>query len=94
MTSVAKLFMNGASQAVRLPKEFRFDAEEVCIKRVGSAVLLFPRGAAWSLMGQTLGAVDEDFMADRAQPGRPDKRRPLHTRSPRTARTTRKGKRA
>jgi len=39
-------FKNGASQAVRLPKEFRFNAAEVCIKRIGSAVLLFPKNAA------------------------------------------------
>jgi len=52
MTSTAKVFKNGASQAVRLPKEFRFDAEEVCIKRIGSAVLLFPKDAAWDLMGE------------------------------------------
>jgi len=47
MIATAKVFMNGASQAVRLPKEFRFDSDEVCIKRVGSAVLLFPKDSAW-----------------------------------------------
>ncbi len=52
MTTTAKLFRNGASQAVRLPKEFRFRAREVCIKRIGSAVLLFPKGKAWDIMGQ------------------------------------------
>lgn len=80
MTAIAKLFKNGASQAVRLPKEFRFDAEEVCIKRIGSAVLLFPRTAAWSLMGQVLGQADEDFMAERHQPKRTEKRKPLDVR--------------
>ena len=40
----AKLFKNGESQAVRLPKEFRFAGEEVFIKRVGSAVVLFSKG--------------------------------------------------
>ncbi len=38
----AKLFMNGRSQAVRLPKEFRFDGSEVRIRKVGSAVILEP----------------------------------------------------
>jgi antitoxin VapB len=80
MTAIAKLFKNGASQAVRLPKDFRFDGDEVCIKRVGSAVLLFPRTEAWSLMGQALGKVDEDFMAGRDQPGQPDQRKPLDPR--------------
>ncbi|MBI2313191.1 MAG: AbrB/MazE/SpoVT family DNA-binding domain-containing protein [Betaproteobacteria bacterium] len=38
----AKLFMNGKSQAVRLPKEFRFDGTEVVIERAGDGVLLLP----------------------------------------------------
>jgi len=77
MVATAKIFINGASQAVRLPKEFRFDADEVCIKRIGSAVLLFPKEAAWELMREALGTADEDFMADREQPERPDERKPL-----------------
>ncbi len=77
MTGIAKVFRNGASQAVRLPREFRFDAEEVCIKRIGSAVLLFPKDAAWDLMGEALGQVDNDFMRDRNQPEGADPRKPL-----------------
>ena len=77
MVSVAKIFSNGASQAVRLPKEFRFDADEVCIKRVGSAVLLFPKDAAWEIMAESLGKADQDFMANRNQPRRADKRKRL-----------------
>jgi antitoxin VapB len=77
MIATAKIFINGASQAVRLPKEFRFDADEVCIKRIGSAVLLFPKEAAWELMREALGKADDDFMADREQPERPDERKPL-----------------
>ena len=44
MTSVltARLFKNGSSQAVRLPKEFRFDGDEVAIRRMGEAVVLMP----------------------------------------------------
>jgi antitoxin VapB len=74
MTQTAKIFRNGASQAVRLPREFRFDADEVCIKRMGSAVLLFPRKDAWKLMGQVLGTVD---MPARRQPRRSEKRKSL-----------------
>lgn len=74
MTTTARLFKNGASQAVRLPKEFRFDAEEVCIKRIGSGVLLFPKDTAWDLMGEAIGQVDDDFLAERNQPERPDER--------------------
>lgn len=76
MSSImAKVFRNGASQAIRLPKDFRFDATEVCIKRIGSAVLLFPKKSAWDLMAGTLGKADDDFLADRQQPAKADKRK-------------------
>jgi antitoxin VapB len=41
-TDIAKLFQNGRSQAVRLPKEFRFDGDSVRIRRVPQGVLLEP----------------------------------------------------
>ena len=77
MTATAKVFRNGASQAVRLPKEFRFDTDEVYIKRIGAAVLLFPKDAAWDLMADALGKADDDFMADRCQPEKAEEREPL-----------------
>lgn len=77
MVSMAKIFRNGASQAVRLPKDFRFDEDEVCVKRIGSAVLLFPKNTAWQLMADALGQADEDFMVDRNQPENPEERKPL-----------------
>jgi len=43
----AKLFQNGRSQAVRLPKEYRFSGSEVSIKRLGEVVLLYPTGDKW-----------------------------------------------
>lgn len=51
LPEVAKVFMSGRSQAVRLPKAFRFDTKEVTIERVGDAVILRPKDdhpAAWS----------------------------------------------
>ena len=42
MSTIAKLFINGGSQAVRLPKEFRFDGEEVRVRRLGQGVVLEP----------------------------------------------------
>ena len=45
---IARLFTNGNSHAVRLPKEFRFDGDEVIIKKVGAAVLLLPKHSAYS----------------------------------------------
>ncbi|HZZ17706.1 MAG TPA: AbrB/MazE/SpoVT family DNA-binding domain-containing protein [Candidatus Sulfotelmatobacter sp.] len=41
-TEIAKLFQNGRSQAVRLPREFRFDGDRVRVRRVGNGVLLEP----------------------------------------------------
>ena len=64
----AKLFMNGRSQAVRLPKGFRFEGEEVFVKRVGNAVVLLPRRHSWEALYGSLGSFSEDFMEDRGQP--------------------------
>jgi len=64
----AKLFKNGESQAVRLPKEFRFDGHEVFIKRSGSAVVLFPTAKSWDSLLQSLDKFPADFMAEREQP--------------------------
>lgn len=57
----ARIFTNGNSQAVRLPKEFRFDEEEVVIKKLGDIVVLLPkRYRAESLMAmlQEIGPMD------------------------------------
>ncbi|HRQ72791.1 MAG TPA: type II toxin-antitoxin system VapB family antitoxin [Phycisphaerales bacterium] len=74
---MAKLFINGRSQAVRLPREFRFEGDEVCIKRIGSAVLLFPKDSAWDLFRESLGAADADFLPERGQPAHAEERTPL-----------------
>jgi antitoxin VapB len=63
----AKLFTNGRSQAVRLPKEFRFDGDEVFIKRVGDAVVLLPRHG-WGTLFAALDAFEPGFTIDRNQP--------------------------
>jgi antitoxin VapB len=70
----AKLFKNGESQAVRLPKEFRFQGEEVFIKRAGSAVVLFPKAKSWDVLLESLDRFPADFMDDREQPGEVDQR--------------------
>ncbi len=75
--ATAKLFNNGRSQAVRLPKEFRFEGDEVCIKRVGSMVVLYQADKAWDLLDESIGRVSEDFMARRDQPGEAEQRLPL-----------------
>ena len=45
--SIAKIFMSGRSQAVRLPREFRFDCDTVAIRRVGRHVILSPKYGSW-----------------------------------------------
>ena len=57
----AKLFPNGQSQAVRLPKEFRFDGDRVYIKRVGNGVLLLPHRQPWQTLFDSLEAFSTDF---------------------------------
>jgi antitoxin VapB len=64
----AKLFRNGDSQAVRLPKEFRFEGREVLIKRVGQAVVLLPKSGAWETLVGSLAGFSDDFMVERERP--------------------------
>jgi antitoxin VapB len=70
----AKLFKNGESQAVRLPKEFRFAGEEVFIKRVGSAVVLLPKAKSWDALIESLDKFPPDFMSYREQPREAEQR--------------------
>ncbi|MCL2433582.1 MAG: type II toxin-antitoxin system VapB family antitoxin [Clostridia bacterium] len=58
---MAKLFKNGSSQAVRLPKEFRFKGDEVCIARMGEMVVLYPKDKADHIFYSSLGKFDDDF---------------------------------
>lgn len=71
--STAKLFRNGRSQAVRLPKEFRFEGDEVEIRRVGARVILEPaKRRAWPKgYFESFGPVSEDLRAPRRKRTRP-----------------------
>ncbi len=71
----AKLFKNGGSQAVRLPKEFRFEGSRVFIKKVGDAVVLLPRQDSWQVLFDSLEQFTDDFMATRDQPEQQDRER-------------------
>ncbi len=66
--NTAKLFTNGKSQAVRLPREFKFNGSEVYIKRIGSNVVLIPKDNPWASLADSLDKFSDDFMADRQQP--------------------------
>ena len=66
----AKIFWTGRSQAIRLPKEFRFDADEVRIRRQGTSVILEPIANDWDWLAAVAGPVDAEFeQAVLEQPG-------------------------
>ena len=65
----AKLFINGRSQAVRLPKSYRFEGKEVYVKKVSEGVLLLPKDQTiWDAWERNLQKYDSPFMVDRKQP--------------------------
>lgn len=60
----AKLFINGRSQAVRLPKEYKFSGNDVIIQKVGEAVILLPHNKSWEVFLHGLNSFSDDFMFD------------------------------
>ena len=60
----AKVCENGRSQAVRLPKECRFNTDEVAVNRIGDIVLLMPKTNKWSSFMQAIDMFSDDFMQD------------------------------
>ena len=60
----AKVFTNGGSQAIRLPKDCRFHDDEVLVNRIGNVVILMPKDDPWQSMLQSLDLFTEDFLAD------------------------------
>lgn len=61
------LFMNGRSQAVRLPADCRFDDGKVLIKKVGRSLILIPADNPWEIMLSTLGQFSSDAFESREQ---------------------------
>ena len=64
----AKIFKNGKSQAIRLPKEYRFQGSKVYVKQVGNAVVLIPEQDSWQTLIDSLAQFSDDFMLDSQQP--------------------------
>jgi antitoxin VapB len=58
----AKVFWSGRSQAVLLPKHFRFDGDKVHIRRHGNAVILEPIARDWTWLDALVGDLDQDFV--------------------------------
>ncbi|QKE28235.1 toxin-antitoxin system, antitoxin component [Arcobacter acticola] len=71
MTAIAKIFKNGQSQAVRLPKEFRFENQnELFVKKVENGIILLSKNdkSVWDNMFNRLDEFSDDFMNERVQP--------------------------
>jgi antitoxin VapB len=64
----ARIFSNGRSQAVRLPKEYRFDAEEVFVKKFDNIIMLIPKKDPWASLVNSLDKFSDDFMESRPIP--------------------------
>lgn len=60
----AKIFNNGGSQAVRLPKSCRFNSDEVLVNHIGSIVMLFPKEDRWQSLLNSLDLFTEDFLSE------------------------------
>lgn len=73
-TGTAKLFWSGRSQAVRLPKEFRFAGKEVHIRRQGHAVILEPIAENWDWLDAIAGQLDDDFVRATEETSPPQER--------------------
>ncbi|OGT46090.1 MAG: hypothetical protein A3E82_07980 [Gammaproteobacteria bacterium RIFCSPHIGHO2_12_FULL_38_11] len=63
-THITTLFMNGQSQAVRIPKEFRMNGKKVYIKKSGNCIMLIPMDDPWKLFFEALNEFSDDFMKD------------------------------
>ena len=69
----AKIFMNGRSEAISLPKDCRFEAKEVFIKKIGDIVMLVPKKKIWDVFLTGLQGFSDDFMDERSN-DKPQKR--------------------
>ncbi|MDI7225375.1 type II toxin-antitoxin system antitoxin VapB [Leptospira santarosai] len=70
----AKIFKNGDSQAIRLPKNYRFKGREVYIRKDGNNVILTPIDDIVDQFWNTLHNFSDDLIIDRNQPNEYDKR--------------------
>jgi len=65
MMMTASIFKNGSSQAVRIPKEFRFEGERVKIKKLGNCILLIPIVSSWDSLINSLDKFSDDIHFER-----------------------------
>ncbi len=74
----AKLFKNGRSQAVRLPKKYSLPGEEVFVRKIDGVVILIPKGTdPWQSFVNSLSKFSDDFFDFPREQGEPDSRRAI-----------------
>lgn len=67
--NTAKVFKSGNSQAVRIPKEYKIEEDELFINKIGNTIILFPQNDPWKLFRESLAEFSDDFLIDgRKQP--------------------------
>jgi antitoxin VapB len=65
--NTAKLFKNGSSQAVRLPKEYNFEGTEVYVNKIGRSVVLVPKDNPWEMLVSSVNDFTADYLSKRVQ---------------------------
>ena len=70
---IAKIFMNGRSQAVRLPKKYRFNTDEVYITKQGDNLIISAKEPGWDEFFDAKSVFDDDFLQERLD-GQPQER--------------------
>lgn len=66
--NTAKLFKNGSSQAVRLPREYNFEGTEVYVQKIGRSVVLLPKDNPWEMLISSVNDFTADYLTKRVQP--------------------------
>ena len=74
--TIAKVFQTGRSQAVRIPKKYRFTADEVYIEQVGEQIILSPKPKSWDHYFSSAKHFTEDF-PDQIKGLLPEEREPF-----------------
>lgn len=71
----ARVFKSGGSEAVHIPKEYRFKSnKDLVIRKIGNVIMIYPLHDAWNIMRQGIESFTDDFMAERNQPTEVDQR--------------------
>ena len=66
--NTAKLFKNGSSQAVRLPREYNLEGTEVYVNRIGRSIVLLPKNDPWEIMVRSTNDFTADYLPEHFQP--------------------------